>query len=110
MRGKRKAQEQPPHPAEILGEVAEHTRSFFSKKGAKPPGLQTISNPDGSMQVIADNPEAGLAISVTVSLLAPQVQPQVGIGPQPAAPSLAQPALPGAPAGAVGQTPVGIGP
>lgn len=105
--------------AVMVGEVAEYVRSYFAKHDAKPPGLQTSVNPDGSMSIIADNPDVGLQLQVIVAPLhvfpqspqlpsAPAASPAPqGIGPPP--PPVDQPILPGAPVQSLGPNP-GIGP
>lgn len=90
----------------VMGDLAEAVRDFLSKRQkARPPGLETISNPDGTMVVRADNPEVGIGLQVVISLLnkeqpAPAPAPAMGV---PGA------GTPGAPA-PTNQPPMQVGP
>jgi len=102
----------PEHAQTIMGDLAEEVRSWLADKhDARPPGLQTVQNDDGTLTVIADNPESGLGMEVLIGPLKgeevpPQVpgaemppemapeamaQPGFGVGPEMMAP---QPAAP----------------
>lgn len=93
------------HPAAIIGDIAEVVRSNLHKKGAKPPGLKTSINSDGSMVVVAENPEVGIFVQVTIALLE-VTQPQVQSTPQP----LNEAVLPNATGQATLSPGVGVGP
>lgn len=71
----------PAFAQEITGDLAEEVRKHFSDKhGARPPGLQTQVGQDGSITIVADNPEVGIGVQVVISLIG---QPQMGVGPDP---------------------------
>lgn len=103
---KRKAEFQTKKSVVLVGEVAEYIRTFFAKREAKPPGLQTSVNPDGSMSIIADNPDVGVQLQVVVAPLYvnPTLPSQMGIGPTPPTQNQPEipPALPGTPSPGIG--------
>jgi hypothetical protein len=103
----------PLHAAAVIGDLAEQVRSQLAKDyNARPPGLQTIDNGDGSLVVIADDPAAGLGIQVRIEPLKPPDQsqmqnpasPNMGIGPPP------QSAVSSQPAASTPSPSMGIGP
>lgn len=69
---------------QVLGDLAEEVRGWLADKyDARPPGLQTQANPDGSIAVIADNPDQGIGVQVDIKLLDSQPMPEddLGVGP-----------------------------
>ena len=96
---------------QLMGDLAEHVRAWFADKHeARPPGLQTQANPDGSIMVRADNPESGIGMEVTISMLQQQPAMDQGIGPPPAAPAPAPQAQVGPPAAPVPAPTPAVGP
>jgi len=94
--------------SQAVGDLAEEVRGWFSKNyESKPPGLQTISNDDGSITVVADNPESGIGMQAVISLLtgAPALGDELAVGPPP--PEPATPPLTPGPGLAVGPPPAG---
>jgi len=108
----------------VIGDIAEQVRSQLSKDyGARPPGLQTVDNGDGSLTVLCDDPAAGLGLQVHISPLqpgqgippqgagmpAPQM-PGMGFGPQPMPGYPQQPMMPQQPMPAPQMPGMGFGP
>lgn len=82
----------------LMGDLAEEVRNKLSEDyGALPPGLQTVSSPNGGISIIVDDPELGIGVQVEISLLkqggvnAPQGQTQMG---PPGPPAGSQPGHP----------------
>jgi len=60
----------PTFATQVMGDIAEELRGILSGKfQARPPGLRTEYQQDGSLRVVADDPLAGIGLTVTVSLL-----------------------------------------
>ena len=60
----------PTYAQGIMGKISEQVRQFLvNKYEASPPGLQTVTNSDGSIEVIADCPEVGLGLSIKIETL-----------------------------------------
>ena len=107
---------------QVLGDLAEEVRGWLADKyDARPPGLQTESGPDGSIQVIADNPDQGIGVQVEIKLIDSQATPEgdLGIGPPeletapmggPAPLPVAPPAQPGMGVAPGAPAPAGPGP
>lgn len=74
----------------VMGDLAEVIRKTLADEyDARPPGLQTMDNGDGSLSVIANNPEVELGVEVKISPITQQ-QPAapMGVGPQPQQPNM----------------------
>jgi len=89
--------------AQYIGDTAETIRSMLSKQyDTRPPGLSTRTAPDGVIQVVVDDPLAGLGMVVTISPLRHDQdehrQPTVSAPPAVNTPPMPAPATPPMPA------------
>jgi hypothetical protein len=72
----------PTFAQQVSGDLAEEVRQWLADKhDARPPGLQTISKEDGSIEVIADCPDAGIGLKIRVEPLGQQQSQMPGVGP-----------------------------